>query len=75
MGSRRGVNTRYRFWHGGVNQSAVASIKLLWLIKNKIRDLESFGKLMNYYYTDRERLNSIIKSNKVEEIIERNKSA
>jgi flagellar protein FlaI len=42
-----------------------------WLIKNKIRDLESFGKLMNYYYADRERLNNIIKYNKVEDIVEK----
>jgi archaeal flagellar protein FlaI len=44
-----------------------------WLIKNKIRDLESFGKLMNFYYTDRERLESIIKNNRVKDIIETNK--
>lgn len=41
-----------------------------WLIKNQIRDLQSFGKLMNLYYTDRERLNSIIKNNNVDEIKE-----
>ncbi|MEK6945518.1 MAG: ATPase, T2SS/T4P/T4SS family [Nanoarchaeota archaeon] len=42
-----------------------------WLIKNKIRDLESFGKLMNYYYSDREKLDNIIKYNKVEEILDK----
>ncbi len=42
-----------------------------WLIKNKIRDLESFGKLTNLYYTDRERMYSIIKNNKVSEILEK----
>jgi len=42
-----------------------------WLIKNKIRDLESFGRLMNLYYTDKERLASIIRDNKVEEIREK----
>jgi flagellar protein FlaI len=43
-----------------------------WLIKNKIRDLQSFGKVMNLYYTDREKLNLIIKNNKVQEILEKN---
>ncbi len=42
-----------------------------WLIKNKVRNLESFGKVMNLYYTDRERLESIIKNNKINEIIEK----
>jgi len=42
-----------------------------WLIKNKIRDLQSFGKLMNFYYTDRDRLNLILRNNRVEEIIEK----
>lgn len=43
-----------------------------WLIKNKIRNLESFGKLMNYYYTDRARLDRIIRENRVNDIIEKN---
>lgn len=42
-----------------------------WLIKNKIRDLESLGKVMNYYYTDREKLSRIMKTNAVEDIIEK----
>lgn len=42
-----------------------------WLLKHKIRDLQSFGKLMNYYYTDRDRFLSILKNNRVEEIIEK----
>jgi flagellar protein FlaI len=42
-----------------------------WLIKNNIRDLNSFGKLLNLYYTDRERMYSIIQNNRVEEIIEK----
>ncbi len=45
-----------------------------WLIKHKIRDLQSFGKLMNLYYTDKEKLQDVLKNNKVEEIIERNPS-
>lgn len=40
-----------------------------WLLKNKIRDLRSIGKLMNFYYTDKENLKSIIKHNKIEKII------
>lgn len=40
-----------------------------WLLKNKIRDLESFGKVMNLYYTDKEKLRSIIKHNRVKEIL------
>ncbi|MBI3622887.1 Flp pilus assembly complex ATPase component TadA [Candidatus Pacearchaeota archaeon] len=44
-----------------------------WLIKNKIRDLESFGKVMNYYYTDPEELNSIIKSNQIKKVTEEKK--
>lgn len=42
-----------------------------WLIKHKIRDLESLGKLMNYYYTDREKLNYILKNNRTQDIIEK----
>lgn len=42
-----------------------------WLIKNKIRDLRSFGKLMALYYTDEKELQSIIKNNEIEKIIEK----
>ena len=42
-----------------------------WLLKNKIRDLESFGKVMNYYYTDKEELQKIIKNNQVSRVIEK----
>lgn len=37
----------------------------LWLIKNKIRDLNSIGKVMNIYYTDRNSLNKIISNNEI----------
>ncbi|MFH1585154.1 MAG: ATPase, T2SS/T4P/T4SS family [archaeon] len=40
-----------------------------WLIKNKIRNLESIGKVMNLYYTNKEKLLSIIRSNQVEAIL------
>jgi flagellar protein FlaI len=37
---------------------------LNWLIKNKIRDLESFGRVMNYYYRNKNLLLDAIKKNK-----------
>jgi len=40
-----------------------------WLIKNKVRDLESIGKVMNLYYIEQEKLQSIMRNNKVEELI------
>lgn len=42
-----------------------------WLIKNNIRDLDSFGKLMNLYYMDKPELDSIIKNNQVNKILEK----
>lgn len=38
---------------------------LTWLIKNKIRSLKNFGKVMNYYYSDRDCLLKEIKQNNV----------
>ena len=38
---------------------------LLWMIKNKIRDLNDFGRIMSLYYRDRERLINLIKKNDV----------
>ena len=38
---------------------------LEWLIKNKIRDLKSFGNVMNYYYSDKEALMKEIRRNNV----------
>ena len=38
---------------------------LSWLIKNKIRSLEEFGKVMNYYYSDKEVLLKEISKNNV----------
>jgi len=40
-----------------------------WLIRNKIRDLESFGKVMNTYYTDQEELRRIVKTNDTKKIL------
>ncbi len=45
-----------------------------WLIKNKIRDLRSIGKVMNLYYTDRDELNLIMKNNQTERIISHEKN-
>lgn len=39
-----------------------------WMIKNKIRKLEELGKVMNYYYVDREELKRIMKNNEVNKI-------
>ncbi|MFA4953600.1 MAG: type II/IV secretion system ATPase subunit [Candidatus Pacearchaeota archaeon] len=41
---------------------------LNWMLKNKIRDLNSIGKVMNLYYNDRELLKSIISKNEVSQI-------
>jgi len=45
-----------------------------WLMKNKIRDLRSIGKVMNIYYTDKDELNSIMKKNQTERIISHEKN-
>jgi len=41
---------------------------LEWVIKNKLRDLNSMGKVMNLYYTNPDKLNSIIRSNNIKSI-------
>ena len=41
---------------------------LEWMIRNKIRDLNSIGKVMNLYYTDSEQLREIIRKNQTEKI-------
>ena len=41
------------------------------MLKNKIRDLNSFGKVMNLYYNSPEELNSIIRKNEISKIIEK----
>ncbi len=45
---------------------------LQWLIKNKIRDLNSIGKLMMIYYNDKEELEKIMEKNEVDKIIVKN---
>jgi len=43
-----------------------------WLMKHKIRDLKSIGKLMNYYYTNPEKFREIIKYNQIDKILSKN---
>jgi len=53
-----------------INKDLKDKIGILdWLIKNKIRDLSSIGKVMNLYYTNKEELYSIIKNNQVQKIV------
>ena len=42
---------------------------LLWLIKNKIRALESFGKTMNLYYSNKEELLKDVSNNNIKRIL------
>jgi len=48
---------------------------LEWLVKNKIRDLETIGKVMNIYYTDLEKLEEIMKKNNLEELTKKEDKA
>lgn len=41
---------------------------LEWALKNNLRDLNSIGKIMNFYYTNPEKLKEIIKENRINEI-------
>jgi len=43
----------------------------LWLIKNNIRDLNDFGKVMNLYYTNKEELIHDIGKNDVKMVLGR----
>lgn len=43
---------------------------LEWLMSHKIRDLNDFGKVMNYYYSNREILLEAIKKNDVKKVLE-----
>ena len=42
---------------------------LIWLLKNKVRNLNSIGKAMNLYYTNPELLASMIKKNEIAKVI------
>jgi flagellar protein FlaI len=44
---------------------------LSWLVKNKIRDLNDFGRVMNFYYVNRETLISAVKKNDVKRILQK----
>lgn len=42
-----------------------------WMVQNKIRDLNDFGKVMKFYYTDKESLMESIKKNDIKGILNR----
>jgi archaeal flagellar protein FlaI len=44
---------------------------IMWLIKNKVRNLESFGKTMNLYYSNKEELLKDISSNNIQKILKK----
>lgn len=55
-----------------INENLKSKKRILeWMIKNKIRDLNSFGKITNLYYSDREKLMKGISSGHIEGILER----
>jgi len=63
--------------HTGMSQSEINKNlenkrKILdWMLKNKIRDLNSLGKTMNIYYNAPEVLDSIIRKNEVSRILQK----
>ncbi|MCH7850439.1 MAG: CpaF family protein [Nanoarchaeota archaeon] len=42
---------------------------LEWMIKNKVRDLKSFGKITNLYYSNRELLTKSVKNNNLKKVL------
>ena len=55
-----------------LNKNLAEKEKILnWLIKNKIRDLNDFGKIMNFYYTNKDILMGAINKNDVQRILGR----
>src|SRR3989344_9644142 len=61
--------------HTGMSQADInknlahKSVILNWLLKSKIRNLNSIGKVMNLYYTNPELLASMIKKNEIAKVI------
>lgn len=61
--------------HTGMSQNEINSDLnekkevLNWLLKNKIRDLQSFGKVLNLYYNSKDILNLIMKKNDFSKIV------
>jgi flagellar protein FlaI len=54
-----------------INQNLEKKKKIFeWLIKNKIRDLGSIGKIMNLYYTNYNELKVITEHNQINKILE-----
>ncbi len=53
-----------------INKNLEGKQKILsWLIKQKIRDLNNLGKVMNFYYTDKEKLNRLILKNDIKGVL------
>ncbi len=53
-----------------INEDLAQKKKILnWMIKNKIRELNDLGKVMNLYYSDKDRLMKLISSNNIKEIL------
>ena len=44
---------------------------LNWMIKNNIRELNNFGRVMSLYYTNKEDLMAKVKKNQIKEILGR----
>ena len=56
----------------GINKDLEEKKKIIsWAIKNKIRDLNDLGKIMNLYYTNRPSLFTDIRKNNINEILGR----
>ncbi len=55
-----------------INEDLETKKKILqWLIKNSVRDLNNFGKVINFYYSDKEKLMKKISANNIEEIVKK----
>ena len=54
-----------------INQNLEEKRKILaWMVKNKLRGIENFGKVMNYFYRNRDLLLNAIEKNKIKLITE-----
>ncbi len=55
-----------------INKNLEGKQKILaWMIKNSIRDLNDLGKVMNIYYTNKEKLNKLIQRNDIKGVLGR----
>ncbi len=44
---------------------------LMWMVKNNIRDLNDFGRVMNFYYTNKENLMDLMRKNEIKRVLGR----